>query len=243
MRRLEGWLDELERNMHCGRSAHRGHREVGSLELAEARARGFGAHEVPRGALGHWVEISDGTISRYQAVVPTTWNASPRDAQGRPGPTSRRSSARRSRTPKRPLELLRTVHSFDPCLACAVHVPSRRRERLDGDRPSLTRTDGSPPVYVWELPVRIVHWTIVLALIVLSVTGYYIHHPFLAGGGAPGHPGFTMGTIRFVHEATGFVFTAAVLFRIYWAFVGNRYAHWRGAAADHRARSGATCAT
>jgi Ni/Fe-hydrogenase 1 B-type cytochrome subunit len=83
-------------------------------------------------------------------------------------------------------------------------------------------------VYVWELPVRIVHWTIVLALIVLSVTGYYIHHPFLAGDGATGHPGFTMGTVRFVHEATGFVFTAAVLFRVYWAFVGNRYAHWRG---------------
>lgn len=84
-------------------------------------------------------------------------------------------------------------------------------------------------VYVWELPVRIVHWTIVIALIVLSVTGYDIHHPFLGvgDGSGPGHPGFAMGTVRFVHEATGFVFTAAVLARVYWAFAGNRYAHWR----------------
>ena len=90
---------------------------------------------------------------------------------------------------------------------------------------------GRPPrhvTYVWELPVRIVHWTIVLSLVVLSVTGYYIYHPFFSGSGGPGHPGFTMGTVRFVHEVTGFVFIAAVLFRVYWAFVGNRYGHWRG---------------
>jgi Ni/Fe-hydrogenase 1 B-type cytochrome subunit len=82
-------------------------------------------------------------------------------------------------------------------------------------------------VYVWEWPVRIVHWVIVFALIVLSLTGYYIHHPFLSGAGGPGHPGFTMGLMRFIHEATGFAFIAAVLLRTYWAFVGNRYAHWR----------------
>ena len=82
-------------------------------------------------------------------------------------------------------------------------------------------------VYVWEWPIRIVHWAIVLALIVLSVTGYYIHHPFLSGSGTPGHLGFTMGWMRFIHEATGFVFIAAVLARIYWAFAGNRYAYWR----------------
>jgi Ni/Fe-hydrogenase 1 B-type cytochrome subunit len=84
-------------------------------------------------------------------------------------------------------------------------------------------------VYVWELPVRVIHWTIVVALIVLSFTGYEMHHPFLgaAAGTGPGRPGFTMGLVRFVHEATGFVFTAAVLARVYWAFAGNRYAHWR----------------
>lgn len=98
------------------------------------------------------------------------------------------------------------------------------------DREGVRRRPARHTVYVWELPVRIVHWTIVLALIVLSFTGYYIHHPFLSGSGQPGSPGFTMGTIRFIHEATGFVFTVAVLFRIYWAFAGNRYAHWRALA-------------
>jgi Ni/Fe-hydrogenase 1 B-type cytochrome subunit len=93
-------------------------------------------------------------------------------------------------------------------------------------------------VYVWELPVRLVHWTIVLALLVLSVTGYYIHHPFLSGeanaagvmtsdGNLPGQPGFTMGLVRSIHEIAGFVLIAAVLVRLYWAFAGNRYAHWR----------------
>ena len=77
---------------------------------------------MPRGSLGHWVEISNGTISRYQAVVPTTWNASPRDAQGQPGPYEQALVGTPVADPSRPLELLRTVHSFDPCLACAVHV-------------------------------------------------------------------------------------------------------------------------
>jgi Ni/Fe-hydrogenase 1 B-type cytochrome subunit len=99
---------------------------------------------------------------------------------------------------------------------------ARRREREAAGQPARHAT------YVWELPVRIVHWTIVLALVVLSVTGYYIHDPFLSGSGGPGHPGFTMGTVRFIHEVAGFVFIAAVMFRVYWAFVGNRYAHWRG---------------
>jgi len=96
-------------------------------------------------------------------------------------------------------------------------------KRSDTVAPRATRR----PVYVWELPVRLVHWVIVLALIVLSVTGYYIHDPFLGGGGATGSPGFAMGWMRFVHESAGFVFTAAVLVRVYWAFAGNRFAHWR----------------
>jgi Ni/Fe-hydrogenase 1 B-type cytochrome subunit len=104
----------------------------------------------------------------------------------------------------------------------ATAAPPRRRDHEAAARPARHA------IYVWELPVRIVHWVIVLALIVLSFTGYYIHHPFLSGSGGPGYPGFTMGTIRFIHEVTGFVFVAAVLFRVYWAFVGNRYAHWRG---------------
>lgn len=82
-------------------------------------------------------------------------------------------------------------------------------------------------VYVFELPVRICHWVIVVGIVVLSFTGYYLHHPFLSGSGVSGHPGFTYAEMRFIHESTGFVFIAAVLFRIYWSFVGNRYVHWR----------------
>jgi len=82
-------------------------------------------------------------------------------------------------------------------------------------------------IYVFELPVRLVHWTVVVCLIVLSLTGLYIEHPIRLGGAVPGHPGFTFATVRFIHEITAFIFIAAVLFRIYWAFAGNRYAHWR----------------
>jgi len=99
---------------------------------------------------------------------------------------------------------------------------SSRSRELDAVRRPARHT-----VYVWEWPVRIVHWAIVFALLVLSLTGYYIHDPFLGGAGTTGRPGFTMGEIRFIHEATGFVFIAAVVLRVNWAFVGNRYAHWR----------------
>ena len=78
--------------------------------------------EAPRGALAHWIRIADGKIDNYQLVVPSTWNASPRDAKGQ------RSSYEASLigTPvanvEQPVEILRTVHSFDPCIACAVHL-------------------------------------------------------------------------------------------------------------------------
>jgi Ni/Fe-hydrogenase 1 B-type cytochrome subunit len=95
--------------------------------------------------------------------------------------------------------------------------------------PGASKSPGGPrrAVYVFEWPVRIIHWTIVATLIVLSFSGYYLHHPFLGGQGAAGRPGFAVGDFRFVHEVTAFVFTAAVLARVYWAFMGNRYAHWR----------------
>jgi Ni/Fe-hydrogenase 1 B-type cytochrome subunit len=79
-------------------------------------------------------------------------------------------------------------------------------------------------VYVWELPVRITHWVNVFSILVLSLTGYYIANPFIPGGATDQ---FLMGTIRFVHFAVAFVFTTSVLFRVYWAFVGNRYARWK----------------
>jgi len=84
--------------------------------------RGFGFHEAPRGALSHWVVIRDGKIANYQAVVPTTWNASPRDDKSQKGPYEASLIGNPIADPERPLEVLRTIHSFDPCLACAIHT-------------------------------------------------------------------------------------------------------------------------
>jgi Ni,Fe-hydrogenase I large subunit len=85
-------------------------------------AVGAGFHEAPRGALGHWVHIQDEKIARYQCVVPSTWNAGPRDGSDTPGPYEAALVGTPIADPEQPIEILRTVHSFDPCLACGVHV-------------------------------------------------------------------------------------------------------------------------
>jgi Ni,Fe-hydrogenase I large subunit len=87
-----------------------------------AEAQGYGWHDAPRGALGHWIRIKNQKILNYQAVVPSTWNASPRDAKGQLGPYEAALVGTPIADEKKPLEILRTIHSFDPCLACAVHV-------------------------------------------------------------------------------------------------------------------------
>jgi hydrogenase large subunit len=84
--------------------------------------RGMGLTEAPRGALGHWVEIKEGRIANYQCVVPTTWNASPRDTKGQPGPIEQAIEGTRIKDEENPFEIVRIVRSFDPCLACAVHL-------------------------------------------------------------------------------------------------------------------------
>lgn len=118
---MDGWLDELARNMQSGDlRIHDGAKWDPKTWPAEAQ--GFGFHEAPRGALGHWVRIRDGRIENYQAVVPSTWNAGPRDERGQTGPYEASLEGTPVADPERPLELLRTIHSFDPCLACAVHV-------------------------------------------------------------------------------------------------------------------------
>jgi hydrogenase large subunit len=86
------------------------------------KAMGFGYTEAPRGALGHWVVIENKKIKNYQVVVPTTWNASPRDHRNQPGAYEASLVGTRLADPGQPLEILRTIHSFDPCLACAVHI-------------------------------------------------------------------------------------------------------------------------
>jgi Ni/Fe-hydrogenase 1 B-type cytochrome subunit len=78
-------------------------------------------------------------------------------------------------------------------------------------------------IYIWELPVRLTHWVLFFSIIVLSVTGYYIGHPFISVPG-PAKDHFVMGTMRAVHLYAAAIFSAAVLFRIYWFFAGNRYA-------------------
>ena len=83
---------------------------------------GVGFHEAPRGVLSHWVVLNDGKITNYQCVVPTTWNAAPRNEGDAIGPYEASLLNTPVADPERPLEVLRTVHSFDPCLACAVHV-------------------------------------------------------------------------------------------------------------------------
>jgi hydrogenase large subunit len=85
-------------------------------------SKGMGLVDGARGALGHWIEIRDKRISRYQCVVPSTWNMSPKDDRGQPGPLEQALIGTKVRDEANPFELVRIVRSFDPCLACAVHV-------------------------------------------------------------------------------------------------------------------------
>ncbi|ADW19453.1 nickel-dependent hydrogenase large subunit [Desulfobulbus propionicus DSM 2032] len=89
--------------------------------------RGVGFHEAPRGTLSHWIVIENGKIKNYQAVVPSTWNAGPRNDQGALGPYEASLVGNPVANAELPLEVLRTVHSFDPCLACAIHLVDGRK--------------------------------------------------------------------------------------------------------------------
>jgi len=118
---LPAWLQQLEDNV--GKGDLRIHEQSKwDPSTWPATAAGYGWHEAPRGALGHWIKIKDKQILNYQAVVPSTWNASPRDHKGQRGPYEEALIGTPIADPNRPVEILRTIHSFDPCLACAVHV-------------------------------------------------------------------------------------------------------------------------
>ena len=95
-----------------------------------AQAQGVGFLEAPRGALAHWIVINNGRIGNYQAVVPTTWNAGPRDHNGLEGPYDAALKGHSLHDPQQPLEILRTIHSFDPCMGCAVHLADPDGEPL-----------------------------------------------------------------------------------------------------------------
>ncbi|MCU0580577.1 MAG: nickel-dependent hydrogenase large subunit, partial [Desulfobacterota bacterium] len=120
-RRMSGWISDLEANMNRNDLAiHNG--ALWNPATWPAEAVGWGATEAPRGALGHWIRIKDQKIENYQAVVATTWNAAPRDGQGQRGVFEEALLDTPVADPERPVEILRTIHSFDPCMACAVHV-------------------------------------------------------------------------------------------------------------------------
>ena len=121
-RRMSVWYDQLVERIRSGDTATFA-KERWDPSTWPSSAQGYGFLDAPRGALGHWIQIEDGRIARYQCVVPSTWNASPRDPQGQMGAyeaslTDNHPLLR----PEQPLEILRTIHSFDPCIACGVHV-------------------------------------------------------------------------------------------------------------------------
>jgi len=119
--RLDGWLQELTDNLATG--------DLGLADLSAwdpgswpSEARGWSFGESPRGAVGHWLTIGDRRIEDYQLVDGSTWNCSPRDARGRRGAMEEALVGTPVNDPDEPVEILRTVHSFDPCTACAVHA-------------------------------------------------------------------------------------------------------------------------
>lgn len=119
--KMADWVDELANNMG------RGELEVHSGEKWEpsewpSEAMGYGLYEAPRGSLGHWIHIKNKSILNYQCVVPSTWNLGPRDDKGQMGPVEKALMATPVENTDQPLEILRTVHSFDPCMACGVHI-------------------------------------------------------------------------------------------------------------------------
>lgn len=118
---MQGWYDRLVANIKAG--------DVDTFNETRwepstwpKQCRGVGFMEAPRGALGHWIVIEDGKTANYQAVVPSTWNAGPRDSQGRSGAYEAALQGHAVHDEAQPLEVLRTIHSFDPCIACAVHM-------------------------------------------------------------------------------------------------------------------------
>ena len=127
---MGGWLDQLLANIKADNvQVHDDSKWNPSTW--PALAKGVGFTEAPRGALAHWVVIRDGLIDNYQAVVPSTWNAGPRDHKGQPGAYEAALADRHSlHDPERPLEIQRTIHSFDPCIACAIHVNDPDGEEL-----------------------------------------------------------------------------------------------------------------
>ncbi len=121
VRWMKEFYDELVGNVAAGRTSTFV-KDKWDPSTWPSSAEGVGLSEAPRGALAHWIRIRDGKIDNYQLVVPSTWNASPRDAKGQRSSYEAALIGTPVANVEQPLEILRTVHSFDPCIACAVHV-------------------------------------------------------------------------------------------------------------------------
>jgi hydrogenase large subunit len=126
---MQSWYDNLVANIRGG-DTRTFSEALWDPSTWPRQARGVGFMEAPRGGLAHWIVIEDGRIANYQAVVPSTWNAGPRDAEGQPGPYEAALAGHRLHDSTQPIEILRTIHSFDPCIACAVHVTDPNGEEL-----------------------------------------------------------------------------------------------------------------
>jgi hydrogenase large subunit len=127
--KMKYFYNQLVANLKAGDMAT-ANIEKWEPERWPAECRGVAPSEAPRGALAHWVKIKDRKIENYQCVVPTTWNAGPRDAKGQIGAYEAALMNTPMVNPEQPLEILRTIHSFDPCLACATHVMSPEGREL-----------------------------------------------------------------------------------------------------------------
>ncbi len=126
---MQTWYDNLVANIKAG-DTRTFNETLWEPSSWPKRAQGAGYTEAPRGGLAHWIVIEDGKIANYQAVVPSTWNAGPRDAAGQPGPYEAALAGHRLHDPEQPVEILRTIHSFDPCIACAVHLTDPKGEEI-----------------------------------------------------------------------------------------------------------------
>jgi len=127
---MQGWYDQLVANIRAG-DTRTFNEALWDPSTWPKKAKGVGFMEAPRGGLAHWIVIEDGKIANYQAVVPSTWNAGPRDPQQQPGAyEAALQDNHQLADPKQPVEILRTIHSFDPCIACAVHLSDEEGEEL-----------------------------------------------------------------------------------------------------------------
>jgi len=126
---MQVWYDNLIANIKAG-DTKTFNEQLWEPSSWPQQAKGVGYTEAPRGALAHWIVIENEKIANYQAVVPSTWNAGPRDANGQPGAYEAALQGHTLHDTKQPIEILRTIHSFDPCLACAVHLSDADGEEM-----------------------------------------------------------------------------------------------------------------